>query len=545
MGTLSTILRRVSNWRGSRVCVPEEHSPLNLGKSDETRASGVGRALLAGEQVGEYVIVRQLGAGGFGTVYEAAHPLIGKRAAVKVLHAPYSADDAVTARFVAEARAVNQIRHKNIVDIFSFGDLPDGRHYYVMELLEGVALDAYLDRVGALPEKVALPILHAIAKAITAAHEAGIAHRDLKPENVFLELDSEGLVHPKILDFGMAKLLNLGSVATHKTQSGAPMGSPRYMSPEQCRGVAVDNRTDVYAFGCMAYRMLTGHLPFEASTALELMMAHVSAPPPPPSALNAELGTEFDEPLLRLLEKQPEARPQTLLDGYARIAKAYEARGNRVDDSGIRLAEPFREMMRDRVASPVTPSPRQPPPESKRPKVTQLLSVYRKAFWGLLVAVTVLLPLAYLTMNRASRPTDARAPGPKPGSSSVEGASKDPLAIGQPQRDAAPAWGTETSDTASASPASSATIARVTLTVTSHPPGAEVFLEGQRLGHAPGSFEVTRGERAVTLELRAPGYVTAAARIVPSENLTQTLTLARKPRRASAAKTPGDLEDPY
>ncbi|MGC4067733.1 MAG: serine/threonine-protein kinase [Polyangiaceae bacterium] len=313
----------MSNRRGSREQLPDEVSS-NGNEPDRGESNG---DLVPGDVVGEYVVIRRLGEGGFGTVYEAMHPVIGKRAAVKVLHATYSADESMTSRFVAEARAVNQIRHKNIVDIFSFGDLSDGRHYYVMELLEGVPLDAYLEKRGRLPVEEALPILHAIAKALSAAHEAGIAHRDLKPENVILELDSDGFVHPKLLDFGMAKLLKSGAMQIHKTRSGAPIGSPRYMSPEQCRGVEVDSRTDVYAFGCMAYRMLAGVTPFDASTALELMMAHVSSPPSPPSSHTPELSPLFDEPILRMLEKQPDSRPQTLLLAYATLREAATKQG--------------------------------------------------------------------------------------------------------------------------------------------------------------------------------------------------------------------------
>ncbi|HMA97477.1 MAG TPA: serine/threonine-protein kinase, partial [Polyangiaceae bacterium] len=311
----------MSIWRGPSA-------PKNVNPSEFTtpgqgsKSESISPDLQQGEWVGEYVIVRKLGEGGFGAVYEALHPVIGKRAAVKVLHAQYSSDERVTSRFAAEARAVNQIRNKNIVDIFSFGELADQRQYYVMELLEGVPLDAYIQRAGRLELRETLAILSEIAKALQAAHDAGIAHRDLKPENVFLALDEEGLVHPKILDFGMAKLLSPGALPVHKTRSGTPIGSPRYMSPEQCRGTEVDPRTDVYAFGCMAFHMLSGVPPFDANTALELMMAHVSAPPVPLSSVGPDLGPAIDESLLKMLEKMPENRPQTILEAFEHLRNA-------------------------------------------------------------------------------------------------------------------------------------------------------------------------------------------------------------------------------
>src|SRR5690606_17316811 len=138
--------------------------------------------LPAGYQVGEYVVEAKIGEGGFGSVFRASHPKIGKLAAIKVLARKYSGDPEIVSRFTAEARAVNQIRHRNIIDIFAFGELEDGRHYYVMELLEGEPLDKILDDAGAMAVGEALPILRGIARALDAAHDKGIAHRDLKPD---------------------------------------------------------------------------------------------------------------------------------------------------------------------------------------------------------------------------------------------------------------------------------------------------------------------------------------------------------------------------
>src|SRR5262245_37712705 len=153
--------------------------------------------LVPGQAVGEYRVEGKLGEGGFGTVYRAVHPLIGKAAAIKVLHKQYSSNPQMVSRFVAEARAVNQIKNRNIIDIFSFGAMEDGRQYYVMELLEGATMDAYVHKKGRLSPEEAIPMLRGVARALDAAHAAGIAHRDLKPANVFLAFDDDGGVFPK------------------------------------------------------------------------------------------------------------------------------------------------------------------------------------------------------------------------------------------------------------------------------------------------------------------------------------------------------------
>jgi serine/threonine-protein kinase len=247
----------------------------------ESAIAGLDQDLAPGTMVGEYRCEAVIGRGGFGTVYRAVHPVIGKTAAVKVLSRAYSSHPEMVGRFVAEARAVNQIGHKNIVDIFSFGALSDGRQYYVMELLEGRPLDRVLDDRGSFTILDAMPILRSVARAVDAAHAAGIVHRDLKPANIFLSFDEDGAPLPKLLDFGIAKLFgDARGDDSVRTQTGAPMGTAYYMSPEQCRGGDVDRRTDVYAFGVMIYEMLAGQLPFYDPSHIEVMMMHLSRVPP-------------------------------------------------------------------------------------------------------------------------------------------------------------------------------------------------------------------------------------------------------------------------
>ncbi|MFT3691595.1 MAG: serine/threonine-protein kinase [Kofleriaceae bacterium] len=276
-----------------------------------------------GTMVGEYTIDAVLGRGGFGTVYRGVHPVIGKQVAIKVLARKFAADEMVISRFAAEARAVNQINHHNIIDIFQFSQLADGRHYYIMECLEGETLDAYLKEHGPLALADAVPILRAIGRALDAAHAKGIAHRDLKPENIFLARDADGALFPKLLDFGIAKLLgdDSGDIR-HRTATGVPIGTPYYMSPEQCRGKDVDQRTDVYSFGILAYRLLTGAYPFDGDDYVELLFKQVNEEAPPPSSKNPALPATVDAAIAWMMRKDPAARPKTLAEALAAFADA-------------------------------------------------------------------------------------------------------------------------------------------------------------------------------------------------------------------------------
>jgi serine/threonine-protein kinase len=263
--------------------------------------------LAPGDCVGEYVIERRIGAGGMGVVYGARHPVIGKRAAIKILAAKLTADDEALSRFVLEAQAVNKIGHANIVDIFSFGTLDDGRSYFAMEWLQGETLGARLAR-GRLSVREACSILSPLCRALEAAHAAGVIHRDLKPDNVLLATDDDGW-RVKLLDFGIAKL-STATAQVSRTATGVAMGTPLYMAPEQARGEAVDGRTDVYALGLLAYTMVCGVSLFEdEGSAIEILAAHISRPPVPPRAHAPDLPAAFDALILEMIAKQPDQRP--------------------------------------------------------------------------------------------------------------------------------------------------------------------------------------------------------------------------------------------
>ena len=270
--------------------------------------------MVAAVEIPGYVLGAPLGAGAFGQVYRAHHTRMGREVAIKILHPRYSANPVAVGRFLAEARTVAGISHPNIVEVYDFGALADGRQFCVMELLEGTTLRDLMRGRGRIPLDEALPLLHAIAAAIDAAHAAGVAHRDLKPENVFVS--ARGKI--KLIDFGLAKLS--GDAAAPVTETGTFLGTPLYMSPEQCRGRA-ELGTDLYSFGAMTFHLLTGEPPFKGS-AIELALQHLDAVPPVASRVLPAIPARVDRVLAALLDKDPARRPSPLSAVVATLADA-------------------------------------------------------------------------------------------------------------------------------------------------------------------------------------------------------------------------------
>jgi serine/threonine-protein kinase len=281
--------------------------------------------------VGGYRITAKLSVGGMGAVYKGEHNLIGKVAAIKVLHPNLRSNREIVDRFFREAKATTSIKHPGIVEIYDFGYLPSGDGYITMELLEGMSLAQRLASGEQLPESEAAAILRGVCSALAAAHAKGIIHRDLKPDNIFLcpDPDSPLGIRTKLLDFGIAKLSDPDADApVSTTRTGALMGTPTYMSPEQCRGAgAVDLRSDLYSIGCIFYETLCGRPPFCNIAAGEMIASHLFMEPPKPRSLNPDIAPESEQLIQELLTKDPMNRLQTATEAGRRFAAIAQLHG--------------------------------------------------------------------------------------------------------------------------------------------------------------------------------------------------------------------------
>src|SRR5512132_2588290 len=290
---------------------PEDRSPL---QADATNAgpSAPTDPLLGHTLDAKYRLESQLGIGGMGTVYRARHLLIDRPVAVKVLNPRFVEDEAARTRFQREARAAGRLQHTNAVTVTDFGQTQDGYVYIVMELLEGRTLREILAKEAPLDAARSVSIMLQVAAAVAAAHEAGIIHRDLKPANIFIVQRTEVPAIVKVLDFGIAKLaaesLDEDDIKS-LTQIGAMIGTPRYMSPEQCDGAELTPAADVYSLGVILYEMLTGAVPFSGSTPLAIAMKHTSELPRNPREFVSSIPPELERIVLHALEKRPQDRP--------------------------------------------------------------------------------------------------------------------------------------------------------------------------------------------------------------------------------------------
>lgn len=283
----------------------------------ETDPSG---SLQIGMRAGPWVIERELGRGGMGAVYAVRHEKIGKRAALKVMHRRLSQPAMHAKRMELEATVVNEIRHPNIVDIFDVGTTDDGRPYIVMEQLAGRSLEDC-----ELGFEDAIWILIQVSNALIAAHAAGVVHRDLKPDNIFLADRVGEPPRVVVLDWGIARMLN---VDARQTLEGQLLGTPQYLAPEQARGEQATPKTDVYSLGVMAYQFVLLRPPFDAATPLDVMAMHLFVPPPAPRGLWPEIPPRLDRLLAEMLAKAPEQRP-TMEEVAARLAVIADDLANR------------------------------------------------------------------------------------------------------------------------------------------------------------------------------------------------------------------------
>ncbi|HET6147842.1 MAG TPA: serine/threonine-protein kinase [Polyangia bacterium] len=490
---------------------------------------------MIGQSFGNYRAISVLGEGGMGVVYLAEHPEIGRKVAVKVLHPDFARDQQVLGRFLNEARAANAIRHPNIIEILDSGVLPDQTPFLVMELLEGESLAARIRRLGRLPIADICDFAYQAASALNAAHAKGIVHRDLKPDNLFIVPDphDDGRERLKVLDFGIAKLQQHSPGDSVKTRTGTLMGTPIYMSPEQCRGVrTVDHRSDVYSLGVILYEMALGHPPFVSEGFGDLVNMHMNVPPAPPRRLRPELPVGLESVILTMLAKAPEERFESMAALQTALRDAGEGlftvRGSSPDLTATANANANANARRTRRAAAPAPSPftnkattltdggvGEQVPHVRPRRGMVLLGIGVAALAG--VAVFVLRGRGQQGLDgaRADNPALSGKPGPHPTPAAVV-----PAPTMAPAPPAAPAM--------------------VTIVVESTPTGAKVVGtgDGQLLGETP--LTLTRPARAPDLKLRIEkdGYVAISRAVSLLRDGTLAVTLERKPRPAPRPHRP-------
>jgi serine/threonine-protein kinase len=500
--------------------------------------------LLPGFVVGEYRVDKKIGEGGMGAVYSATHPLIGKRAAIKVISAALGTDASAVGRFVQEARSVNQIGHPNIVDVFAFGELPDGRNYFVMEYLQGESLADRIQR-AAMPLGEAIEILDQVADALEAAHEKQIVHRDLKPDNVYLAAVRGGRTMVKLLDFGIAKLSTPdgpgsgGGVA--KTRTGMMMGTPGYLSPEQARGKNVDYHTDIYALGCMVFEIVCGRLPFVADNAMDIVLMHMTEQPPRASSLWADIPPPLDELIDAMLRKDPAQRPslpqvrgvfsELVTSGLVTLNNgrgiAFGSGISRLQTPGTGMPRPATQSALAVGTNPATAAPStQPPapaPEAPAKKKTGLIAA--------VIGGVVLIggAGAFFAMKGGG---DKQQPAPAATAAPVEPAKPAPE----------PPKPVETKPAEPPKPVEVAKPAPATIDIAISVDGAQVTVDGQPVevtGKAAHAAALAEGSHAIAVT--APGHEPFETSVdtKAGETVKVVATLAKASKKpTSVARTP-------
>jgi serine/threonine protein kinase len=533
---------------------------------------------MLGSVIGNYRILQCIGEGGMGAVYIAEHTLIGRQAAIKVLLRELSWRQDLVQRFFNEARAATAVKHPGIVEIYDFGYHTDGSAYIVMEFLEGETVAMRLRRTGTLSEGRAAALCRQVGSALGAAHAKGIVHRDLKPDNIYIvrDPDLEDGERTKILDFGIAKLIGSELPGQSMTRTGAVMGTPPYMSPEQCKGAGtVDHRTDLYALGCILFEMVCGRAPFVAEGSGEIMAQHIFAPPPLPSSLRP-VTPQLEQVILHALAKEPSQRFQSADEMLAALRSAVP--------SGIQHA--------GASSSAVHPAFAQPAVASTPPQVTTLSHASgstavgsrahpRWSWWAPAIAATVVAvgavgitlavrggersastiaqhaelpaappaaapqttpagaperpsaPLPSTAPATAPQPVPAGAPEPAPApppSTAAARPSPPPPATPEPAPSAAPA-------SAIAKPAVSPAPARITLKLTSDPAGADVYRapRGARIGRTPFDYTIDASDRPIALTFKRAGYSDKQTSVLADRDAEHKVTLGRVGVKAAPA----------
>jgi serine/threonine-protein kinase len=499
---------------------------------------------LIGRTLGDrYRVLARIGEGGMGTVYRVEHVVLGKRMAVKVLRPEFSTDEDLVRRFQREAVAASRIGQENIVDVVDFGRTREGNLYFVMEELDGVSLASVLHAAGPLPFDRAARILAQVCRALGAAHGHGIVHRDLKPDNVIVVRHDDGTDLVKVVDFGISK--SAGDGEDRLTRAGTIIGTPEYMAPEQGAAASVDHRADVYAFGILAYELITGTVPFQGATAIAILIEHQTKPPEPPGRRRDGVPAALEQLILKCMEKRREARYQSMVEVAEQLSEVLALFGlPPVYDKTrtppplpvppgftVRFHTPVKSARGGTVAIEPLPAPSGQiavPPEAAA-QLDRRRRAGRRVAAGAVVLAALAVVAAWVSFGPASERggLGASSRGAQPASA----APSPPLAPGQPQP-AAPALAATPTPTAVVEPPPPQP--RLQVTVRTVPPGADVLQGTLRVGRTPWTPSLARGEE-VEVRLVKEGFEPAVRRVSADAGDLE-VTLLRPPKLAAQAR---------
>ena len=462
-----------------------------------------------------------------GAVFVAEHTLIGRKSAIKVLLPEVSTNKEVVTRFFNEARASAVIKHPGLIEVFDFGYHTDGSAYIVMEFLEGESLAARLKREVKLPVDVLIAVARQVASALGAAHVRGIVHRDLKPDNVFLVPDPElpSGFRCKVLDFGIAKLAGEAAAGNSlKTRTGTVMGTPVYMSPEQCRGAGqVDARADIYSLGCILFEMACGRPPFIKEGLGELLAAQMLEAPPAPRTFEPKLSLSLQAVILRSLAKKPEERQQSMEQLKGELDVVSEGRHQ---------TGPVRKIaMDDTLAATEQAAPSDAAAAGRRSlntlsdaaaEAVREHTPRRSRSWGFALGglgVAVLGAFTYFGARRASAPIPTAVP-------------VEHRAVAETSPPPPPA-------VVNQSVALRPKPSRVTLRIESRPTGAEVYraADGVRVGTTPWSSEGESVPGQAVFVVKRVGYRDETVELDAERGGSRDVVLARAPNKRGGIKT--------
>jgi eukaryotic-like serine/threonine-protein kinase len=470
-----------------------------------------------GERYGNYQAIALLGEGGMGAVYLAEHPGIGRRVAIKVLRSELDHDPQLLTRFLNEARAANAIRHPNIIEVLDSGTTARGASYLVMELLEGEALSARIKRLSRLDERSAIEIAMQTAAGLGAAHAKGIIHRDLKPDNLFVipEESDASRERVKILDFGIAKL-HVKSADSLKTRTGTLMGTPVYMSPEQCLGTKeVDHRSDVYSLGVIVYEMLAGRPPFVSEGFGELLNMHLNEAPAPLHNLAPQLSPAVEIVVFRMLAKKADDRYQSMAEVRAALAAAAglphplvpEHKLGDTDQMGVRATlDAHAVESRASTVPPITRTPSGMQASVVRDSIMKVPSK-RWPLFGAAATVIVVAAGAAVVLRKSPPPPQAALPPP-------------------------------TQVSVTPPPAPKAPPASVRIRLESTPDGARIVrvADGVVLGTTPETIERRPSDEALPLRFEKEGFLPSLREVALDHDSNLAVVLQAQPEKPATAK---------